>query len=147
MIARRSSTFPIVLALALAMLPAGAVLNQEAESREPTPEGGISVAERGFGTGIENRALVGQATSFPEGAKVYFWTRIVDGRAGDRIRHVWIREGTEVLSIGLSIGGPHWRTYSNKTLHAGAAGQWKVEVRDADGNLLAGEAFTCAAAE
>jgi hypothetical protein len=139
-IARRTALLPSLLVLVLASFPT--LLAQETE---PAAGGGIAVAERGLGTGIENRALVGQASSFVEGQKVYFWTRVVDGQAGDRIRHVWIREGTEVLSIGLSIGGPHWRTYSNKTLHAGSAGSWKVEVRDSAGNLLASESFTCTA--
>jgi hypothetical protein len=74
-----------------------------------------------------------------------FWTLVVGGSAGDRISHVWLRDGEEMLAVGLAIGGPHWRTWSNKTLHTGSAGSWAVEARDAEGRVLARDEFTCVA--
>jgi hypothetical protein len=131
-----SSALPCALAVLLVATVASA---QSAD--------GPSVPDYGVGTGVENRALVGKADSFAEGTKVYFLTRVVNGQAGDRVHHVWMREGNEVLSIGLSVGGSHWRTYSNKTLHPGSVGSWRVEVRDADGKVLASQDFTCTPAE
>ena len=85
------------------------------------PASGLQVAEYGVGTSVEARELKGKATSFAEGASVVFWTNIVGGQAGDRIQHVWIHDGKET-SIGLSIGGNRWRTYSKKRLHPGLVG-------------------------
>lgn len=110
-------------------------------------EGEITVTEHGVGTGVEDRALVGEASSFPEGATVVFWTRVVGGSEGDRIEHVWVGPGGQEIRIGLAIGGPHWRTYSTKALHPGSVGAWTVRAVDTEGNTLAEATFECLAAE
>ena len=113
-------------------------------ARGPTSHGSENVRRPGA-IGMHTfpgRVLKGKAASFPEGTQVYFWTRVVGGSDGDRIHHVWIHGGKEVL-IGLSIGGEHWRTYSNKMLHPGSAGEWAVEARNGDGEVLARQEFGC----
>jgi len=110
------------------------------------PASGLQVAEYGVGTSVEARELKGEATSFAEGASVVFWTNVVGGQAGDRIQHVWIHDGKET-SIGLSIGGNRWRTYSKKRLHPGLVGNWAVEARSSDGRVLARQEFTCSPAD
>jgi len=102
----------------------------------------LQVTEYGVGTAVKDKVLEGKAEQFPEGTRVWFWTRVEGGADGDRIRHVWIHDGKEV-SIGLAIGGPHWRTWSNKMLYPGSAGQWSVEARDADDRVLARQEFVC----
>ncbi len=102
----------------------------------------LEVSESGVGTAVVDRQLKGKAESFPESSRVYFWTRVVGGREGDRIRHVWIH-GDQEVSIGLSIGGPHWRTHSAKWLHPGSAGKWIVEARDSADRVLARQEFSC----
>ena len=74
---------------------------------------------------------------------MWFWTRVEGGSSGDRIDHVWLQDGVEALRVPLKLGGSRWRTYSNKTLHAGAAGAWAVEARDARGRVLARSEFVC----
>jgi hypothetical protein len=106
-------------------------------------ESGLSVGDHGVGTSVENRELVGRGDRFAEGSTVVFFTEVLGGSEGDRILHVWIREGDEQLSVGLSVGGPRWRTHSRKTLHPGSAGAWAVEARDQDGQVLARAEFTC----
>lgn len=103
----------------------------------------LSVPEHGVGTAVKNRQLVGQSDHFTEGTPVWFWTRVQGGSRGDRIDHVWLREGVEVTRISLNIGGSSWRTYSAKTLHAGVAGDWAVEARDEAGQVLARREFVC----
>ena len=105
--------------------------------------GRLSISENGLGTGVKNRRLVGRGDRFREGTQVYFWTQVEGGRRGDRIEHVWMHDGVVVASIGLKIGGPRWRTYSAKTLRAGAGGDWAVEVRDSSGRVLAQREFVC----
>lgn len=111
----------------------------------PAAPSHLLVAGAGVGTGVIDHELVGRGGRFPEGARVCFWTRATGGRAGDVLHHVWIHEGRPAATIVLKIGGPHWRTYSKKTLFPGSAGHWRVEARDARGRVLASEEFICSA--
>ncbi len=105
--------------------------------------GRISVTESGVGTGVVDRRLAGQGTRFKEGSTVFFFTRVVGGASGQKLRHVWLHEGRVIQSIELSLGSAHWRTYSTKTLRA--KGNWAVEARSADDRVLARADFTCEA--
>ena len=124
-----------VLATVLCLIPLGGAQEE--------PE--LAVPDHGVGTEVVDRDLAGEKDAFAEGETVWFWTRVTGGADGDRIRHVWLREGEEMLSVGLTLGGPHWRTWSHKTLHAGASGAWVVEARDEDDRVLARSTFTCSA--
>jgi len=103
----------------------------------------LAVAEQGVGTGVERRQLTGRAERFPEGIQVWYWTRVEAGRVGDRIEHVWYRNGVEAERTSLRIGGSPWRTFSAKMLRAGSAGPWVVETRDAENRVLARQEFAC----
>ena len=127
--------------VACLLFAAGAVPAQEGEEAEPAGE--MRVTDYGVGKGVKARQLVGRTDRFLEGRRVWFWTRVVGGTQGDRVRHVWLREGEEVFSIGLAIGGDHWRTYSNKTLPMDGAGKWAVEIRTAADKVLARQEFLC----
>jgi hypothetical protein len=107
----------------------------------------LSISESGVGSGVEERSLVGVADRFRVGDQVWFWTRVTGGEDGDRIRHVWLQDGEEKLSVGLTLGGSHWRTWTRKTMHPGSAGAWTVEARDMAGNVLATTGFVCVAPE
>jgi len=105
--------------------------------------GQLSVVEHGVGRDVVDRELVDRATEFEPGTKVWFWNRVTGAARGDRIRHVWLHGGKEVLSLELELGGPVWRTWSNKTLHPGSEGDWAVEARSPDGAVLARQEFRC----
>lgn len=104
---------------------------------------GLRVDESGVGTDVVNRTLVGRGDRFREGESVWFWTRIVGGKPGDVIRHVWTHDGTTLSVVELRVGAANWRTQSRRTLTLGAAGRWAVEARDAANRVLAREEFTC----
>lgn len=106
-----------------------------------TPAGALTASEFGVGRRIVNLRLEGETDRFEEGARVCFATRIVGGRRGALIRHVWLYEGRVEQSIPLRLGGSDWRTHSNKTL--GHAGAWAVEARDDRGRVLARAEFAC----
>ena len=112
------------------------------ELATPAPSG-LVIAESGVGTGVENRQLVGRSDRFRIGSQVHFWTRVLGATRGDRIEHVWLRDGVEVTRVSLVIGGPSWRTYSALTLHASTTGNWSVEARDEAGRVLARSEFAC----
>ncbi|MCP3981618.1 MAG: DUF2914 domain-containing protein [bacterium] len=107
----------------------------------PTTASRLEVPDFGVGRRVANRQLQDRTEVFVEGEAATFWTRVVGGTSGDSIRHVWLRDGKPVQTIRLRVGASHWRTHSRKTLWG--AGQWAVEARDADGNVLARAAFFC----
>ncbi|RMG43477.1 MAG: DUF2914 domain-containing protein [Acidobacteria bacterium] len=110
----------------------------------PADEGPrLSVRDFGVGTAVVARQLKGASDRFAGGTTVYFWTRVLGGRPGDAVDHVWFHEGRLVGRVRLPIGGPHWRTYSRRTLPRNCRGSWTVEARDAAGRVLARSAFRC----
>jgi cytoskeleton protein RodZ len=113
------------------------------EPGRPDPGPPISVPESGVGTEVVDRQLTGESRRFEEGGSVYFWTRVVGGEPGQRIRHVWRHEGERVGFVPLELGGSHWRTYSRRDLPAGKTGRWTVEAVDGEGRVLASHSFLC----
>ncbi len=105
--------------------------------------GALEVSHSGVGTGVENSRLVGRGDRFPEGRRVVFWTRVLGGRPGEVIHHVWFHEGQQVTLAELTLGGSHWRTYSTRVLEPGQTGRWVVEARRPDGEVLARQEFLC----
>jgi cytoskeletal protein RodZ len=114
---------------------------------QPAAASRLSVPDYGVGTGIVDRQLAGRGDRFSEGTVVWFWTRVLGGRPGDVIRHVWIHEGRPQGTVELNVGGSHWRTQSRWSTRAGSAGAWAVEARDAEGRTLARAEFTCVPAD
>ncbi len=117
--------------------------------REPDREGAavITVSESALGTDIVDHTLVGRADHFSEGERVAFWTRVLAAKPGDVIHHYWLHEGRAVMRAVLSLGGPHWRTFSRFTLPDGSSGSWVVEARDGTGRVLARAEFLCVGPE
>jgi len=101
----------------------------------------LSVPDFGLGNRVVDRRLVERGDRFAEGAVAWFSTRVLGGEPGEFIRHVWLREGALAESIRLELGGPNWRTHSRKRLWG--IGRWTVELRDAEGRVLATAAFDC----
>ncbi|HKQ97814.1 MAG TPA: DUF2914 domain-containing protein [Candidatus Polarisedimenticolia bacterium] len=95
----------------------------------------LRVAESGVGLRLDGTRLEGVGDRFRSGQRVTFATRVLGGRAGDSISHVWLRDGRVEQSIRLDVGGASWRTHSTKTL--GRPGDWAVEARDGQGRVLA----------
>jgi transcriptional regulator with XRE-family HTH domain len=112
-----------------------------APAAKPLPSSGdLTVSEFGVGRRIVNLALDGESDHFKEGDRVSFASRVLGGQRGTLIRHVWIYEGRAQQSISLRLGGPDYRTHTNKTV--GKAGAWAVEARDDKGRVLARTEFT-----
>ena len=115
-----------------------------AQALDPT-DSPLDVVDFGVGTGVSQRQLTGRDDRFPVGTQVWFWTRTLGGNKGDLLVHVWLREGRPVMTYKRTLGGPHWRNSSRKTLKPGSEGQWTVEARDAQGRVVARAAFDCTA--
>jgi len=136
-------------ASAPAVIPkaAPAVAPRAAQPTTSFAVGELEVSHSGVGTGVENNRLVGRSDQFEEGSSVAFWTRVLGGRPGDVIHHVWLHEGQPVTLAELTLGGSHWRTHSRRLLDPGLTGRWVVEARHPDGEVLAHQEFLCVAGE
>ena len=111
---------------------------------ERTTSPSVTIPRHGVGRGVVDHELIGEAQQFTEGTQVWFWTHVQGATLGQTIHHVWLHQGREVLNVPLRLGGPRWRTQTFKNLHPGSQGDWVVEARDDDGQVLARSAFGCA---
>ena len=68
--------------------------------------------------------------------RISAWTRIQGADENTMIHHVWSHGGVERADVELRIGGSPWRTWSDKAIVPEWTGDWRVEVRDAGGNVL-----------
>jgi len=104
----------------------------------------LSVPQYGVGRRVVGHRLVDESAEFVEGKDVWFWTRVLGGRRGDHVHHVWIHDGQRVEVVELKLGASQWRTQSRRRMTVGTAGEWTVEARDPAGQLLASVDFRVA---
>lgn len=91
-------------------------------------------------TEVKDRAPVGAASTFPATVgKLYCFSEIKGG--ADKVIHVWIHGDKELAKMELPVRGERWRTWSVKSIAPKLTGAWKVEVRGADGTVLATASF------
>ncbi len=110
---------------------------------EPMMEPSMNVEGFACGTAIEDRELQGEAETFPaETEKVYCWTTITGCEEPTTVEHVWYYGGEEKARVPLEIKYPRMRTWSSKTIIPEWQGDWKVEMVDETGHVLATVAFT-----
>jgi len=97
----------------------------------------FAIARLVVGTGVENKEPVGIAETFPASTeKVFCFLEATNIAQDTEISFVWLHGQKEMLKVLLPLKmGPKWRTYAHKNL-AGLKGDWTVEIRSADGNLV-----------
>jgi len=97
----------------------------------------FTVARLVVGTAVENREPVGVAETFPAMTeKVYCFLEATEISKDIEVSFVWFLGDKEMAKTNLPLTmGPKWRTFANKTI-GGMKGDWKVEIRDANGNLV-----------
>lgn len=115
------------------------------ESKQPAaPKNspGIEITRLVLATGVDNREPVGVANVFPAStSKVICFLDAKNIAAKTEVVFVWILNGKEILKTNLTLkAGPKWRTRAVKNLH-GQKGDWKVEIRDAEGQRLKDVSF------
>jgi len=102
----------------------------------------FTIARLIVGTGVEKSEPVGTAETFPASTeKVYCFMEATQIQKDTEISFIWIYGGKEMLKTTLPIkAGAKWRTYANKNLR-GLKGEWKVEIKDSNENVLKGIKF------
>jgi predicted lipid-binding transport protein (Tim44 family) len=127
----------MVLALSLSLAQEESTMPQE-QTMAPA----LTVDQMAFCTSVENREPVGADTAFADTVgQVYCFTQISGAGDATDISHVWYLNGEEKASVNLSVQGKTWRTWSSKTIPKEWAGNWRVEVKSADGNVLMSKEF------
>lgn len=91
-----------------------------------------TVTQARLGTGVVDRELVGETTSFAPGQQAWLWMRVED--AADETLTATFRINDLEFPVELHVGASPWRTWAMKTLHI--AGEWTVTVTDSAGNVL-----------
>lgn len=116
-----------------------AVSGQEKARQEGTSKEakGFTIARMVVGTGVENSEPLGISEAFPGATeKIYCFLEATDIAKDTEVSFVWFHGENEITKTNLPLKmGPKWRTWAFKNLR-GAKGEWKVEIKDADGNLL-----------
>ena len=103
-----------------------------------TPEtAGMTITRLVIGTSVDNREPVGIAEAFPSSTeKVICFLDAANIAGNTSVTFVWIYGGKEILKTTLPIpAGSRWRTRADKNLY-GQVGDWKVEIRSAEGAVL-----------
>mgnify|MGYP006280695539 CR=1 FL=1 len=132
-----------LLVLLACSLAVQAVAQESDESASPEAAADVPrVAEAAVCVGVEDRAPVGAAESFPaDTERLYCFTDVRDA-GGSTVVHAWIHEGTTRARVELEVGGDRWRTWSTKQILPDWTGSWQVKVMTADGAVLETLDFT-----
>jgi hypothetical protein len=99
--------------------------------------GAFTIARLLIAGSIENSEPVGIVNAFASSTeKVYCFLEARDIQEDSAVSFVWYHSDSEVARVPLQLKqGQRWRTWSSKRL-GGRTGTWRVELQDAEGNVL-----------
>jgi hypothetical protein len=88
-------------------------------------------------TSVVEREPVGEGKSFPgDIKKIFCFTDIREAGSDTFITHEWYYKDELKATVKLKVAGTQWRTWSSKGIDKNWTGEWRVEIKDANGNLL-----------
>ena len=132
----------VLILIVVAFFVYGGILpafGQEKTKTEAAPkEGpGFTIGRAVMGTGVGNREPAGVAEVFPATTeKVYCFLEATHIPKDMEISLTWFYGQKEMRKVSLLLkAGSRWRTFAHKNL-GGLKGDWKVEIKDAEGKLL-----------
>lgn len=73
--------------------------------------------------------------------RVYYFNEL-HGLKGKTISHQWTHDGKIYANVSAEIKNNTWRMYSSKALNSTMLGEWKIQVTDERGNVLATRTFS-----
>ncbi len=92
-------------------------------------------------TGIIKHEPTDSLTSIPSTtSKVFFFTEIA-GMEGKTITHRWMKDGSKVADIRISMASNRYRCHSSRSV-SGKTGNWTAQVLDENGKMLKEVDFT-----
>ena len=112
-------------------------LSHEKEAAPAKEKGEFAIARAVVGTGVENKEPVGAAETFPASTEtVSCFIEATNVPKDMELTTVWSMGDKEMRKINATVkAGPRWRTWVDKKV-GGMKGDWKVEIKDADGKVL-----------
>ena len=113
-------------------------LQPRKEEAAPAKEKGeFAIARAVVGTGVENKEPVGAADTFPASTeKVSCFIEATNVPKDMELTTVWSMGDKEMRKINATVkAGPRWRAWVDKKV-GGIKGDWRVEIKDADGKVL-----------
>jgi hypothetical protein len=100
----------------------------------------LAVRNLSLGTSVAGREVQGVGERFAADSEVWAHVTLVNPGDPAPVTMVWLHAGKEMQRTTLTAGhASRWRTWAHK--HLTAPGDWRVEVRDAGGAVLAGANF------
>jgi hypothetical protein len=91
---------------------------------------------------VEDRQPVGGGTSFTTDVGMLFcFTDVRNARTPTQIFHRWYVGDTLVNEIPITVKGPRWRCWSQKTIWPGWSGDCRVEIVTEEGDVIGTSAF------
>jgi len=98
----------------------------------------LTIEKAVIAKGVENREPVEPGETFSKDVgKVYCFVKVVGAKEPTEIKMTWIKgENEDMGTVTLAVKAAAWRTWGSKNIDPSWTGPWKVEVKDADGNLL-----------
>jgi hypothetical protein len=110
-------------------------MQEPAMQEQEAPELTVSVAA--ICRDVVDREPMDSGNSFTvDVGKLYCFTKIMGAESPTHVTHVWYFDGTERARVELAVNGASWRTFSSKIIQPHELGAWRVDVLDADGNVL-----------
>jgi len=123
------------LAISVFTVAAAILTLQAAPVRGQT--GNVSIQDGVICLDIVDREPTGVDTVFAaDVGRLHCFTRVVGVEGTSTVSHVWYWGDEERARVQLSVRSPNWRTNSSKVIQEHETGQWRVDVLDADGNVL-----------
>jgi len=97
----------------------------------------LDVEDASITTQIINRSAIDSLNTVPANVdKLYCYTRIVGAEEDTWVTHVWYCGDKELARVRLAVNSSDWRTWSSKRIMPQWKGAWRVEILDADGQML-----------
>ena len=100
-------------------------------------QAGPKVVQMKLGTGVQDKQIVGEDSTFALNSKVYVWLKIT-GSAGDSLTVTW-KQGDHSYKGNIFVGGNGWRVWAYKTVSM--AGEWTVAISTQAGDVLKDASF------
>lgn len=123
--------FPVVMVLVVAM-----ALPVEAATLKVTELAVTTKVSKGKPIDAVHRI------SYRSVKALYGFTRTLsDSPQQTTVTQVWMRDGQPLKEVTMPVKGRRWRLYSTLPIDAGSVGRWRLEVRDAEGQLLKSTEF------
>ncbi len=101
----------------------------------------MAVSELVLTSGVADREPVDKVASFKaEDNKAFIFARIKNTDVPTKVNFVWYMDNVERARVAMTVGtSGRWRTWSSSNI---GTGNWRVDLVDQSGNVLAQKTFT-----